>query len=237
VPNLGTNELRNLISSRLATGLRASEAYKSDVAVMAQASVAAIESWYRALLDPSNGLEPSQVEAVFEAMAWAQVALDAQIFSAESKNDEQEARAIHSIAVSAAYASVGIGPEHLAIAGQMAADTLRKFAPAMSPAMYSMLVSEAESMRARYVIGAVDSLLMRAGAPDDERESVKSAGNRLAGKLVLAADEPDDVDEFVRGAWREYQSAVQGRLDEIAGGEQSEPREFDPEEPHGEEVI
>lgn len=237
VPTLGTNELRTLVSERLAQGLRASKAYKRDIAVMAQASVAAIQAWYQTLLDPSNGLDPTQVEAVFEAMAWAQVALDAQIYSAETANDVQEALAIHSIAVSAAYASVGVGPEHLALAGQAAADNLRRFAHAMSPEMRSMLISEAESLRARYVIGAVDSLMSKAGSQVPDRDVAKDAGARLAGKLALAA-ESENPDEFVRSAWQEYQEAVQGQLESIArsGEDKGEERPMPPQ-PRKEEVI
>lgn len=229
VSNLGTNELRSMVSGRLAHGLRGSDNYNRDVAVMAQATVAAIEAWYRTLLDPSNGLAPTQVEAIFEAMAWAQVALDAQLYAAETPEDVKEARAIHAIAISAAYASVGIQPEHLAIAGQASADTLRRFAHAMTPNMRSMLISEAEAMRARYVIVAVDSLLSKAGTATSDRNEVKGAGSRLAGKLVLAA-ESEDPDEHVRRAWKEYQEVIGSRLDAIAGREGREDRKEDRDE-------
>ncbi len=238
VHNLGTNELRSLISGRLAETLRASQQYDHDIEVMAEASVAAIESWYRTLLDPSNGLEPTQVEAMFEAKAWAQVAFDAQIYGAKSTQDIEQAHTIHTIAVSAAYTSAGVAPEHLALAGQASADTMRRFAHAMSPSMRAMLISEAESIRAHYVIGAVDSLLSRAGRPSDEREEVKTAGAKLARRLATAAESPSP-DDTVRSAWQDYQAAVKNKLDAIAEGdnERETPVTHEPEEEPKTEVI
>lgn len=238
VHNLGTNELRSLISGRLAKMLRASNQYDHDVEVMAEASVAAIESWYRTLLDPSNGLEPQQVEAIFEAKAWAQVALDAQIYGAKSETDVEQAHNIHTIAVHAAYNSAGVAPEHLALAGQASADTMRRFAQAMSEPMRAMLISEAESIRAYYVIGAVDSLLSRAKRPLAEREEARSAGMSLARRLAIAAESsaPDDV---VRAAWKDYQAEVKNKLDAIAEGhrEHETPVIHEEEEEEKVEVI
>jgi hypothetical protein len=213
---LGATEIRKVVNKRMALQLRSSTAYDQDVAIMAQAAVASIQSWYRVLLASEAGVEPGRVGTVLEALAWAQVALDAQLYAAESVNDEEDAHAIYEVAVRACYSGIGIGPEHLAVAAQASADAMRKMAPAMSDNPRMTLTSEAEGLRAKYVTSAVEALFARAGASEKERQAVNDAGERLNGKIQSAPQEAEEMDDFLKNAWSEYRNAVQGRLESIA---------------------
>lgn len=217
LPHIGTNELRALITGRMAAELRGSRTYESDVTQMARATVAAIGAWYQVLLHPDIGLEPEQVASMLEAMAWAQVVLDAQLHSAKDSSQEEHARSMHTFAVSSAYASTGIGPEYLAVAAEASADVMRRFVPGMSVSLQAALISEAEALRAHYVVRAVEALFTRAGAGPTECEAVRVAGERLEGRILSAAHAITDVDAFVNRAWSEYRKVVQLKLNIVAG--------------------
>lgn len=217
---LGATELKKAVSQRLAARLFASSEYHRDILVVAHAAVASIESWYRVVLGSSGegrrGLDPVALAAVLEALGWAQVALEAQLYASDGAGDDAEARDQYDLSVRACWAGVEVGPDRLALAAQAAADAFREPAFMMSDHARSTLVSEAEALRAHFVRSAVEAMLVEAGVPEEEREAVIAAGSRLEGRILSAPAAARDVEPLLESAWTEYRSAVQARLRSIS---------------------
>lgn len=216
------NAIRSLITPRLAAGLRASRSYNQEIALVARATIGAARAWQLALLRPELGLSVEQVEIATSTLDWSQVMLDAQLYAEDSAQQRERAETEYQDLVVAAYATAGIGPEHLAAAAQAAADTMRLYAQAMEGRTRAVIVSEAESLRARYVINAIESLFYAVGAPATERQAVRNAGERLEGRIISAAESSEDVDAFLHRAWNEYQKSILNRLKGLVARDQPE---------------
>jgi hypothetical protein len=221
-PALGANALRRIITPRIAAELRASHHPREDNGHVATAVIDATEAWRAALVQPDLGLHEENVALAFDALDWAQVMLDAELYAADTPGEQERAHANYAAVVGAAYASAGIGPEHLAQAAQASADALRKGAQKMRGRMRAALISEAEALRARYVTGAVEALFAQMGAPEVEQRAVRSAGARLEGRTFASVEAGQDIDQYLKLAWNEYRRAILIRLRSVTGGQQEQ---------------
>ncbi|MCK6547913.1 hypothetical protein L6R52_18825 [Myxococcota bacterium] len=228
--SIGSGEIRAFVSPEVAARVRASPSYDRDILALAHASSAGVEAWYQSLLRPEVGLDLERLRTILEAVGWAQVALDAQLYAAEDAEQTDEAKTIHRVVVSAAYGSIGLDPGDLALAAQASADAMLEFAPTMTNESHSSLVADAEAFRARHVTLAVEHLFHEAGAPERDRLAVRSAGQRLEGRILsagLGTPSREELDVAVKRAWTEYRSDVQGRLHLLRerDGDEPEPGE------------
>jgi hypothetical protein len=215
--HLGTSALRRLVTPRLAAELRSSHRYSDDLVQVKRALISATKAWRWTLERPDLGLNAENVALAYDALDWAQVMLDAELYAADTPEERERARENYSSVVGAAYSSAGIGPEHLAQAAQASADAMRVFASQLNGRMRAALISEAESLRARYVTGAVEALFGQVGAGDGDRQAVRSAGARLEGQILASVDAGKDIDAYLKRIWGEYRRSVLLRLQSIVG--------------------
>jgi hypothetical protein len=220
---VGANAVRRLVTPRIASELRESRNHRDDTPQTMKALIDAARAWREALLKPELGLDDANVTLAFDALDWAQVMLDAELYAADSEAEQNRARTNYAMVVNAAYASAGIGPEHLAHAAQASADAMRVAAQSMQGRMRAAMVSEAEALRAHYVTQAVEALFVNMGASQSDREGVRSAGARLEGQVLASVDAGKMIEAAIRRSWAEYRKSITVHLRTVAGQNQ-DPR-------------
>jgi hypothetical protein len=216
VSRFGLASVRRMLSPRMASELSVGNDYERALPEVTRSTLAAVNAWRRVLTSSGAGVKPESVLLALDALDWAQVMLDAELYAAESQDEQDKAHADYAMLTDAAYASAGITPEHLAVAAQASADAMRFHARSTSGRLRSTIISEAEGLRARYVTSAVESLVTRTGAGEEDRRAIHDAGLKLETAIFTAIEAGSRIDEMVKAAWVDYRRFVITRLQAMA---------------------
>jgi hypothetical protein len=216
VSRFGYNTLRRIVTPRMASELHSNASYESALPQVTRATLSAVSAWMHVLTGGDLDVRPESVKLALDALDWAQVMLDAELYASDSPEETEKAHQDYEELAGAAYASAGVTPEHLAAAAQAAADAMRFQATTVSGRMRAALISEAEGLRARYVTSAVEELMSRNGADESDSRAVHDAGQQLESRIFASIDAGKDIDDTVRAAWSDYRQFVVGRLRSMA---------------------
>lgn len=217
--------LRASISAELAADLQLVREdgeegeYDAEVETTADAVVSGMTAWYLSLTHESGGSDEEDIDAALDAIADAQIELDAALDEATSTEEEEEAADAYAEAVLDAYAEVDVGLDQLVLAVQATAEASGTYAAelgeeAVDSAMADIAISEAFFVRA--VVDAGFAALEADGEVSTEVfASIEAAGDALEASIEAAGEAGADAEADIEAAWEAYSAEIEAEIDAV----------------------